>query len=637
MVLLSAFNLKKTFVTRDLFSGVSFELAEGDRCGLIGVNGSGKSTLFHLLTGEMPADEGDVHLAKFTTLGYVRQHVGSFGEDTVYNEALSIFSELMAIEHQLSAIAEQIPSASGRELDGLIARQHRLTEQFERADGYTFRARTRSTLLGLGFSEEMLSRPAALLSGGEKAKLLLARMLLSGANLLLLDEPTNHLDIKAVEWLEEYLLNYKGAYIVISHDRYFLDRVTNRTLEIENGKLTAYSGNYSAFMDKKAHEQDLVRRHYKNTLKEIKRIEGIVAQQRQWNRERNIRTAESKLKQIAKLEETLVKPDEAPEALSFRFSAPQAITNDVVVGRGLAKSFDEPLFEGVDLLIKNGEHAFLLGNNGCGKTTLFKILLGKTAPDKGERLLGQGVTCAYYDQTLSDLNLEKTVLDELWDAYPHMTHSQIRTALGRFLFKGDDVYKLIGSLSGGERARLSLLKLMLSGANLLFLDEPTNHLDISSREALESALLDYDGTLFVISHDRYFINRLASRIMQLTPVGIRSFDGDYDDYAAAVNREAARAAAAPKPVEKTAASIQHAIDRDNRAELRRQRARLGNLEREINSIAAQIDEASAQLCDPEVAADYIRVGELTEKIDTLRARSDELELEWLELSESLEG
>ena len=638
MVLLTAAGIKKSYITRTLFSNVSFQVSEGDRVGLVGINGCGKTTLFHIITQAEPSDGGELHLSKNAVLGYVRQHADSFSERSAYEEVLSVFEPLMETERELAEITARIGQETDEErLDSLVRRQHALSESFENEGGYTFRARARSTLVGLGVDEDMQGRDVRSLSGGEKAKVLLARMLLCGANLLLLDEPTNHLDIAAVEWLEEYLLSCRGAYIVISHDRYFLDRVTNRTFEIENGRLLAYTGNYSAFMEKKAHERDLSERHYRNTMKEIKRIEGIVAQQRQWNRERNIKTAESKLKEIERLKETLVRPEEDPDALRFRFFAPPAVTNDVAACDDLSKSFGEKaLFFGVELLIKNGERAFLLGANGSGKTTLFKILLGRIPPDSGRRMLGAGVNAGYYDQNMSTLSLEKQVIGELWDAYPAMTQTAVRTALGRFLFKGDDVFKRVGDLSGGERARLCLLKLMLSGANLLFLDEPTNHLDIASREALETALVEFDGTLFVISHDRYFINKLATRIFLLDRDGLKSYDGDYDEFLQEREKENARQGKEEKPEEKKAAAEEYQAAKESRASLRRMRARLGAVERENNELNAELSALSRALSDPETAADYVRVTQITERIEEIKARMEELEGEWLGLAELLE-
>lgn len=640
MVLLSAHDLTKNFGARTLFSGLNFEISEGDRVGLIGVNGCGKSTLFKLITGELSPDGGSLGLAKLASVGYVQQHVSNDSTREAYDEVLSVFAPLMDIERKLADLNAEIEAAQADpvRLEGLVRRQHVLSEQFERDGGYTFRARSRSALLGLGFTEDMLSRPVCSLSGGEKAKVSLARMLLSGANLLLLDEPTNHLDIAAVEWLEDYLLACRSAYVVISHDRYFLDRVTTRTLEIENGHLQGYTGGYTAYIEKKSKEREFAERHYRNTMKEIHRIEGIVEQQRRWNRERNIRTAESKLKEIARLEATLEKPDQLPDALHFSFDAPEAVTNDVVTARGLCKSFgDKVLLHNADLLIKKGDRAFLLGANGCGKTTLFRMLTGSQPPDGGSCALGPGVTSGYYDQTMSNLHEEKSVMDELWDRYPHMTQSAVRTALGRFLFRGDDVFKRVGELSGGERARLCLLELMLSGANLLLLDEPTNHLDISSREALEAALAEFNGTLFIISHDRYFINRLATRVVRMEQGDFTNYEGNYDAYLAERKRlEELREKAPPEKPQKSAGALSFAVERDRRAEARRLRARMGEAERENARLSERAKAIEAELSDEAVAADYVRVTELTQELEDIKARSDALAEEWMEHAEMLE-
>ena len=641
MVLLTVSNLTKAFGAETLFSGLSFDISEGDRIGLIGANGSGKTTLFRLLTGELPSEEGEIHYSKITRLGYVQQHVVSNSKKSAYDEVLEVFRPLMEAEEELASLPAAIDSARGDpdKLDSLVRRQHALTEQFEREGGYTYRSQTRSALLGLGFSEEMIRQSVDSLSGGEKAKVLLARMLLSGANLLLLDEPTNHLDIESVEWLEEYLQAYRGALIVVSHDRYFLDRVTTRTFEIENQKLTCYNGGYTVFQQKKEKERETVERHYANTMREIERIEGIVAQQRQWNRERNIRTAESKLKEIDRLRETLVRPDSAPETLRFRFPVVPGGGNEVLRGEDLGKSFGErTLFEHADLLIRRDERVFLLGQNGCGKTTLLKILLGQLPPDHGERVLGSNIFCGYYDQTQAGLHPEKAVIDEIWDAYPSMTQTEVRSALGRFLFRGDDVFKPISALSGGERARVCLLKLMLSQANFLLLDEPTNHLDITSREALESALSDYEGTLLIVSHDRYFINKMATRILGLTENGIFSCPGSYEDYAARLKAlDAARPAQAPRQEAPSKAANDYLAEKERKAALRKLRARFSQVEKELAAVEEEIDTVQKALFDPANAADYQKAAELSGQLEALRARSDALSEEWLTLGEQLEG
>ena len=419
----------------------------------------------------------------------------------------------------------------GSESTELIEEMLFLTEQFERRGGLTCRSRARATLIGLGFPQERHDLRCDQLSGGQRSKLSLGKLLLSEPDLILLDEPTNHLDIDSVEWLENFLRDYKGAALIISHDRYFLDRVTTRTLEIDHRKITAYQGGYSAYLKQKERDRVIAQRHYDNTMEEVRRIEKIIEQQKQWNRERNIRTAESKQKSIDRLLDGLEKPEAEEKTLHFHFETAVETGSDVLICQDLTKGFGgKPLFSGVDLLLKKGDRAFLLGPNGCGKTTLLRVLIGQYAPDRGLRKLGENVRVGYFDQSLEGLHDEKTVLDEVWDAYRRLSQTEVRSALAAFLFRGDEVFAQIGDLSGGEKARVALLKLMLGGYNLLLLDEPTNHLDITSREALEQALLDYNGTMLIVSHDRYFINKIATRILRLNPDGAEPFGNDYDDY-----------------------------------------------------------------------------------------------------------
>ena len=620
MALLSASNLNKSFGTDLVFRNASFEIQENDRVGLVGVNGSGKTTLFKILTGELDADSGNIYKANATVLGYMEQHVCRDLERSAYSEVLTVFSDLLAMEKELEEINLALQAHPS---DALIERQALLNDQFVRLGGLTCRARARSTLLGLGFDDAQMGMPIGVLSGGQKAKLQLAKMLLCGANLLLLDEPTNHLDITSVEWLEDFLRAYSGAFIVISHDRYFLDRITNRTFEMENHKLTLYKGNYTNYLRQKEEDNLAVQRKYENTTKEIHRLEGIVAQQRQWNREKNIKTAESKLKMIERLESTLERPDEEVESIHFDFGIRQRGGNDVLMVDDLALSFDnKQLFQHVNMHIRRGERVFLIGPNGCGKTSLLKTLLGIHSPTKGEVRFGTGIQ--------EGLHPEKTVLDEIWDSYPQMTQTEIRNALAVFLFKGEDVFKSVSALSGGERARVLLLRLMLSRDNFLLLDEPTNHLDIGSCEALETALQSYEGTLLIVSHDRYLINKIADRVYYLDETGVKEYIGNYDSYL-----EKAKAVAVQETQKAAPKVNEYKLRKEREAAIRKDRAAVRRLEAQIEETEQAIAEAEAELENPEIVSDYQAMLELSKKLEELKAKNEELFLEWSTLSEKL--
>ena len=628
MALLSASNLNKSFGTDLVFRNASFEIQENDRVGLVGVNGSGKTTLFKILTGELDADSGNIYKATATVLGYMEQHVCRDLERSAYSEVLTVFSDLLAMEKELEEINLALQAHPS---DALIERQALLNDQFVRLGGLTCRARARSTLLGVGFDDAQMGMPIGVLSGGQKAKLQLAKMLLCGANLLLLDEPTNHLDITSVEWLEDFLRAYSGAFIVISHDRYFLDRITNRTFEMENHKLTLYKGNYTNYLRQKEEDNLAVQRKYENTTKEIHRLEGIVAQQRQWNREKNIKTAESKLKMIERLESTLERPDEEVESIHFDFGIRQRGGNDVLMVDDLALSFDnKQLFQHVNMHIRRGERVFLIGPNGCGKTSLLKTLLGIHSPTKGEVRFGAGIETGYYDQIQEGLHPEKTVLDEIWDSYPQMTQTEIRNALAVFLFKGEDVFKSVSALSGGERARVLLLRLMLSRDNFLLLDEPTNHLDIGSCEALETALQSYEGTLLIVSHDRYLINKIADRVYYLDETGVKEYIGNYDSYL-----EKAKAVAVQETQKAAPKVNEYKLRKEREAAIRKDRAAVRRLEAQIEETEQAIAEAEAELENPEIVSDYQAMLELSKKLEELKAKNEELFLEWSTLSEKL--
>ena len=635
MAILTVNNITQSFGEETVLRGVTFELQKGERVGLVGVNGSGKTTLFKVLTGEYTPDTGSVVFGKDTVLGYMEQHVCRDLEKTAFDEVMTVFSPLLQMERELEEVSARLSAHPGEEeTQGLILRQTELNDRFVDGGGLTCRSRARSALLGLGFLEEQLQNPVGVLSGGQKAKLQLAKMLLSGANLLLLDEPTNHLDIPSVEWLEDFLKNYGGAYIVISHDRYFLDKVTGRTLEMEGKTVASYKGSYSRYLDLKAEKRLAMERVYENTQREIKRIEGIIEQQRRWNQERNYVTIASKQKQIDRLEATLEKPEEDPESIRFQFKASRRSGDEVLTAEDVSLSFDGPkLFDHVNLEIRRGEKVFLIGPNGCGKTSLFKILLGQYQPDGGLVKLGTGVDLGYYEQSQMSLHDEKTVIDEIWDLHPRMTQTEVRSALAVFLFKGEDVFKPVGALSGGERARVLLLKLMLSKANFLLLDEPTNHLDIGSCQALEDALQGYDGTLFVVSHDRYLINKLADRLYVLGKDGAKLYPGNYDYY---LEKRQEEMEAAPR--EEAAPKVNlYKLRKERESELRKKRTALSRVEGQIEENDRERAALAEKLEQPEVAADYQAVTQTSQEIAALEAQGEALLQQWTQLSEELEA
>lgn len=636
MAIFNAKDITLYFGAEMLFGGVTFEVEKGDRIGLVGVNGCGKTTLFKAMRGEVEYDGGEFVKSKDAVLGYMEQHVIRESTVSVYDEVLSVFAPVMQLERELEDINAQI--AGGSPTHEQLEKQMTLRERFEDAGGLTYRTRAMSSLLGLGFSLEEQEKPVSVLSGGEKAKVQLAKLLLSGANLLLLDEPTNHLDIAASTWLEKFLLEYKGAYIIISHDRYFLDTVTTRTFELENKRLTVYKGGYSAYRKKKEEDLEIAWRHYENQLEEINRIKGIIEQQKRFNQERNYITIASKEKQIERLEADLVKPQTLPKKLRFAFHCTDPVTEEVMTAKNISMSFDgERLFSGVDIEVRKKERVFLLGTNGSGKTTLFKILMKQLVSESGSVTYGPGVKVGYYDQLMTGLSDGKTVINEIWDAYPKMSQTQVRTALGSFLFGGEDVFKKVGVLSGGEKARVALLKLMLSGCNFLLLDEPTNHLDINSREALEDALAGYGGTVFIISHDRYLINKIATRMYKLTPSGAQSINGGYDDYLAASGNETTLTAAkAKEPSASDSANKQdYKRRKEIQSDIRKLNTRVSRAEARIAELEAEIARTNEQMSA--ASADYEKVAELSQKLVALQSELDDVTEEWASAAETLES
>lgn len=638
MIVLSGNDISVSFGGETLFHNVNFRLEENGRAGLVGVNGCGKTTLMHVINGKLEPENGSINKAAGIKLGSMEQYVIRDDSVTLYSEVLDIFRPLTDMEEELADIAVAIDT--GDHSEQTLSKQMHLQERFERDGGLTYKSRVASALIGLGFSEDDFNKPISVMSGGQKSKAQLAKLLLSASNVLLLDEPTNHLDITACEWLEKFLTEYKGAYIVISHDRYFLDKVTNITFEMENKTLHEYKGNYTRYLELKAEAREAQQRVYDRTVKEINRIEGIVEQQKRWGQEHNFITAASKQKQADRLKETLERPEDLPEAIKFSFRAKEGGANDVLIAKALSKSFDGvTVFQNAELDIKRNTTTFILGENGCGKTTLLKILMGQYQPDSGEYKYGNNIQCGYYDQAQTDLDPSKMVIDEVWDKYPRMTQTEVRSALAQFLFKGEDVFKNVGKLSGGEKARVSLLKLMLGKANMLLLDEPTNHLDIHSREALENALSNYGGTLLVVSHDRYLINKLADRIVWLDRSGTVNIDGNYDKYIELKEAKEQALQTAKAVQEKAVIEVKkndYKERKERESALRKLNGALKRCEQAIEDVETKTAELAQQMSKPEIATDYEKASKLSEEIAVLKEKEEELTAQWMELSEQIE-
>lgn len=639
MIVLSTKNINKSYGIDVILKDVSFTINEGEKVGLIGANGAGKSTLFKILTNQLEQDNGELFIEKNKRLGYLSQHLSLHSSVTIYEELLSVFKELLDIEKKLSELEikmnEPYNSENEEYHNKIIKNYTTLTELYDAKGGYTYQSEINRVLKGLGFSENDYNKPIGILSGGQKTRTALCKLLLIKPDILLLDEPTNHLDLEAIEWLEQYLIAYKGTVILISHDRYFLDAITEKTLEMIAGHVNVYAGNYTKALELKEKNYEIELKAYKIQQSEIKRQEEIIERYRSFNREKSIKAAESRQKSLDKIER-INAPDKDGKASRIRFETLIKSGNDVLHIENLAKSFGEKkLFESLNLDIKRGEKTALIGENGRGKTTLFNILLDNIKSDDGLKVLGKNVFIGYYDQEQSNLNDEKTIIDEVWDDFPNMTTTELRNALAAFLFVGDDVFKKISNLSGGEKCRINLLKLMLSKSNFLLLDEPTNHLDIVSREALEDALLGYDGTILVISHDRYFLNKVVSKIYELEIDGVKEYIGNYTYYIEKKRNPNRFEVEEEQSLGKTKTQInlEKKKKRDEEKSAKAQKQKIKDIEDSILNIETDLEELQNSLCLEDVYSDPEKSKEINNNIAKLQIDLEKLYNEWDEMTQ----
>ena len=640
-MILNATNISKSFGSNEIIKDATFLVNEHEKVAIVGVNGAGKTTLLKILTGEESADSGSITLAKDAKLGYLRQINNVDSALSIIDELYTVIEPILNMEKRMSQMQEDMKHLTGSELEELYSSYTALTHSYELMDGYAAKSRVVGILKGLGFEEADFDRKINTLSGGQKTRVFLAKLLLEEPDIILLDEPTNHLDLRSIEWLESYLLNYKGAVIIVSHDRYFLDKIVSKVIDIENGNVQMYLGNYTDFSNKKQMLLDAKMKEYLNQQQEIKHQETVITKLKQFNREKSIKRAESRQKQLEKIERV-----EAPQTYSENMRLSLDISKesgkDVLTVHNLSKSFDhKKLFWDINFEIKRGERVAIIGDNGTGKTTLLKIINGLLEPDTGEVIYGSNVSVAYYDQEHQVLHMDKTLFDELSDTYPEMTNTQIRNILAAFLFTGEDVYKKIADLSGGERGRVSLVKLMLSKANFLLLDEPTNHLDIVSKDVLENALNNFPGTVCYVSHDRYFINKTATRILDLTENRLLNYIGNYDYYIE--KREAVEEAAnltsteqAEKPVDVSESKKEWIDNKTALAQKKKVKNALNKCEKEISEIEDKLQSIDEEFANPENASNVGKLMELQKQKETLEKRLDKLMEDWEELTLQME-
>lgn len=644
-MILSCNNITKTFGTDTILSDCSFHIEEREKTAIVGPNGAGKSTLLKIIMGRLPADDGTVTISKDKTLGYLAQHQNLSSDGTIYDELLSVKKDIIALEEKIRETEQQMKNATGEQLDTLLDQYTKMNHQFELENGYAYQSEIVGVLKGLGFTEDDFSLPVNTLSGGQKTRVALGKLLLSKPDIILLDEPTNHLDMESIRWLENYLLGYNGSVIIVAHDRYFLDRIVTKIIEIENTHVTVFSGNYTAYADKKKILRNMQLKEYLNQQREIKHQQEVITKLKQFNREKSIKRAESREKMLDKLE-VVDKPAEINDKMNIELNPSVISGNDVLSVSHLSKAFDDnTLFTDISFDIKRGERVALIGNNGTGKTTILKIINDILPADSGEIKLGSKVTIGYYDQEHHVLDPDKTLFDELQDAYPDLNNTQIRNTLAAFLFTNDDVFKYIRDLSGGERGRVSLAKLMLSDANFLILDEPTNHLDMVSKEILENALNSYTGTVLYVSHDRYFINTTATRIIELVGQTTVNYIGNYDYYiekkdaltAAALAGKPADSSsavsAAQKNAQKESAKADWKQSKEEQALLKKKKNELKKTEERITVIEDRLKAIEEESALPEVCTDTARLLELHKESTKLSEELDTLYEKWEELSE----